>query len=351
MSARRWLASITAAGGTAAGVAAAQLGVGYGLGIVAWPSQAGGEGENAWVTSLAWATWIAATSVAVGAVCAARLDAAQAAAGHRTGTVRAKVTTSLRRGVLALSAAIGALVTVPLVTVPARVVDHPATSAPEAIAGGYALVGVILGLVVAPGVLAARAVTANMIASLGWFWLLAVATVIDGVTAGRDGVTTQLAVWQFTSSGPDVPNINVWQALFTLGSALLIGVLAALPAARRGDSALGVAVSGAIGPLLVAAVYLLVAPTLTEVSSGEISAYLVAPYAVLTGLAGSVAVAGLGPRLMGRPADREPTGAPQAEEPRADEPRADEPTEAAPEPTGSATERPDRQAPPAPVGT
>lgn len=325
MSARRWVTSITTAIGIGAGAAAAQVGIGYGLGIIAWPGQAGGEGENAWVTSLAWATWIAATSAAVGAVCANRLDAGRMSTPETQGTARGRVATSLRRGVLSLSATIGALVTIPLVALPARAVDHPSTSVPETIAGGYALVGVVLGLVIALGALAARAVAANMLASVGWFWLLAVATVVEGVTAGRGGATTQLAVWQFTPPGPEVSTINVWQALFTLGSALVIGVLAALPAARRGDTALGVALSGAVGPLLVAAVYLLVAPTLTEVPSREISAYLVAPYAVIAGLAGSVAVAGLGPRLARRPARQDPARMASPDQPRPDGPAGDSP--------------------------
>ena len=322
MSARRWVTSITTAIGIGAGAAAAQVGIGYGLGIIAWPEQAGGEGESAWVTSLAWATWIAATSAAVGTVCANRLDTGRASTLETQGTARNRVAAALRRGVLSLSATIGALVTIPLVALPARAVNHPSTSVPETIAGGYALVGVVLGLVIALGALAARAIAANMLASVGWFWLLAVATVVEGVTAGRGGATTQLAVWQFTPPGPEVSTINVWQALFTLGSALVIGVLAALPAARRGDTALGVALSGAVGPLLVAAVYLLVAPTLTEVSSREISAYLVAPYAVIAGLAGSVAVAGFGPRLA-RPARQDPVWMPTPDQARPDAPAAD----------------------------
>jgi hypothetical protein len=337
MSARRWVTSITAAIGIGAGAAAAQVGIGYGLGIIAWPEQAGGAGENAWGTSLAWATWIAATSAAVGAVCANRLDTGRLSTMEIQATVRGRVATSLRRGVLSLSAAIGALMTIPLVALPARAVDHPSTSVPETIAGGYALVGVVLGLVIALGALAARAIAANMLASVGWFWLLAVATVVEGVTAGRGGATTQLAVWQFTAPGPEVSTINVWQALFTLGSALVIGVLAALPAARRGDAALGVAVSGAVGPLLVAAVYLLVAPTLTEVSSREISAYLVAPYAAIAGLAGSVAVAGLGPRLARRPAGQDSARMPSPEQQRPADPAGASPDTSDESPQSAAT--------------
>jgi hypothetical protein len=53
----------------------------------------------------------------------------------------------------------------------------------------------------------------------------------------------------------------------------------------------GIALSGAIGPLMVAAAYLLTAPRLVGVrANAQISAYLTAPYAVIAGLAGSVLV-------------------------------------------------------------
>ncbi len=79
-----------------------------------------------------------------------------------------------------------------------------------------------------------------------------------------------------------------------MGSALLIGALAAWPASRRGDSRVGVAVSGAFGPLVVAAAYFLAAPKLVGVQADEqLSAYLIAPYAVVAGLAGSVLLVAL----------------------------------------------------------
>jgi hypothetical protein len=79
-----------------------------------------------------------------------------------------------------------------------------------------------------------------------------------------------------------------------MGAALNIGVLAAVPAGRRGDNRVGVAVSGAVGPLVVAAAYFLAAPRLVGVRADEqLSAYLIAPYAVIAGLAGSVLLSGL----------------------------------------------------------
>ncbi len=73
MARRGWGGSTAAALGVAAGAGAAQLGFGYGLGIINWAPTGAVRIESAWVASLAWATWIAATSVIAGAVCAQRL--------------------------------------------------------------------------------------------------------------------------------------------------------------------------------------------------------------------------------------------------------------------------------------
>ena len=70
MAARGWGGSIALAVSVAAGTAAAQLGVVYGLGIMAWNASTDPAGESAWLASLAWTTWIAATSTVLGAVVA-----------------------------------------------------------------------------------------------------------------------------------------------------------------------------------------------------------------------------------------------------------------------------------------
>jgi hypothetical protein len=89
--------------------------------------------------------------------------------------------------------------------------------------------------------------------------------------------------------------INLPGALLMLGAAFLLGVGASWAAGRRGDHRVGVAVSGAIGPVLVAAAYLLAIPGFGS-KDNQLSAYVTAPYAVIAGLAGSVLVSALGPR-------------------------------------------------------
>jgi len=295
MAVRGWGGSIATAIGIAAGASAAQLGLGYGLGIIAWLPSPNGANEATWVASLAWATWIAATSTIIGAICADRMSAS---------IVDSRDTLSgmLARGALAAAAAVGALATVALVAVPAREAARADTFTPQTIAAGYAAIGVIVGLLVALWAVASRAVAANVIATASWLWLLAVVAVIDGVATGRGLGSAQLGVWQITSDADRFwfRNIYLPGAALTLGSALVIGALAAWPAAKRLEGRVGTAVSGGVGPLLVAAAYFLAAPTLVGIRAEQLSAHLLAPYAVIAGLAGSVLVTAISQRRESR---------------------------------------------------
>jgi hypothetical protein len=297
MAVRGWGGSVATAIGVAAGAGAAQLGLGYGLGIIAWLPTAGGASEAAWVASLAWATWIAATSVVAGAITADRLSGTVTASSTPDASApdTTPVTTALWRLALAVAAAVGALVTVALVAVPARAAVRADTFSPQTIAAGYAVIGVIVGLLVAVAALASRAVATNVIATVGFLWVLAILAVIDGVASGRGLATAQLAVWQFTDTTPGYwfRNLYLPGLALSLGAAFVIGALAAWPAARREGGRVGVAISGAVGPLLVAAAYFLAAPRPNSVPGEQLSAYLLAPYTVIAGLAGSVLTAAL----------------------------------------------------------
>ncbi|MDG4816329.1 hypothetical protein O7628_12550 [Micromonospora sp. WMMD956] len=387
MARRGWGGSIATAIGVAAGAGAAQLGFGYGLGIINWSASGVGAGEAAWVASLAWATWISATSTITGAVCAQRLrrpvargedpaatgpadaptdaaptgdptatdaptdgptttdpptddapaddpaaddsaidagpaadpepaapgpdvvDAADRAAGPEpTDPPRPAGAVAL-----ALAAAVGALVTVLLVAVPARMAEVPGVAAPQATAAGYAGMGLFLGLLVAVWALRSPAAAANVIATVGWLWLLAVVAVVDGVLAGRGLTTAQLGIWQLSADRPGfwIRDWFYWPgAALALGSALLIGALAARHAARSAEQRLGAAASGGAGPVLVALAYLLVVPGLATLGREQVSAHLVAPYAVVLGLAGSVLTAALAQRSANRRSARRDRGGP-----------------------------------------
>ncbi|MEU1884263.1 hypothetical protein ABZ491_02105 [Micromonospora rifamycinica] len=290
MAGRGWGGSVLTALGVAAGVGAAQLGFGYGLGIINWAPVDTGASEPSWFASLAWATWIAAVSAVAGAVCAQRL--------HERGDADPAGGT-LHRVTLAAAGAVGALITVLLVAVPSRAASVPDTFSPQTVAAGYAGVGVLVGLVAAVWTLHSRAAATNVIATVGWLWLLAVVSVVDGVLAGRGLTSAQLGIWQIAQDSPRfwLRDHLYWPgALLALGSALLIGALAARRAARTAELRLGAVVSGAAGPLLVAVAYFLAVPRLATISPAQVSAHLVAPYAVIVGAAGSVLVASLAQR-------------------------------------------------------
>ncbi|WP_431884483.1 hypothetical protein [Micromonospora wenchangensis] len=298
MAGRGWGGSVLTALGVAAGVGAAQLGFGYGLGIINWTPADAGATEPSWFASLAWATWIAAVSTVAGAVCAQRL--------HERGGDAATGGT-LHRVTLAVAGAVGALITVLLVAVPSRAASVPETFSPQTVAAGYAGVGVLVGLVAAVWALHSRAAATNVVATVGWLWLLAVVSVVDGVLAGRGLTSAQLGIWQIAQDSPRFwwRDHLYWPgALLALGSALLIGASAARRAARTPELRLGAVVSGAAGPLLVAVAYFLAVPRLATISPAQVSAHLVAPYAVIVGAAGSVLVASLAQRSERRAAAR-----------------------------------------------
>jgi hypothetical protein len=315
MAVRGWGGSVATSTGVAAGVGAAQLGLGYGLGVVAWVPSAAETGDVTWVSGLAWAFWIAATSTVAGALVAHRLSSPSAPvhpsgpagpSGPGAAAARAERVGAaglLHRVLLAVAAAIGASLTAALVGVPARTATGAQTFSPQTIAAGYALLGLLVGLLIAIWALTSPAAATNLVATSCWLWLLAVIAVVDGVLAGRGLTSAQLGVWQF-ATGDD----RVWFSdhlywpglLLSLGSAVVIGMLAARRPARSPLHRVGAAASGGAGPLLVAAAYFAATPQLTGIRPEQMSAHLVAPYAVIAGLAGSILVAALAQRAEHR---------------------------------------------------
>lgn len=304
MAVRGWGRSVATATGVAAGVGAAQLGLGYGLGIVAWLPSVDSGGEAAWVASLAWATWIAATSVVLGAVAADRLAPTRDGAGPlaEAGSdwqPESLLTASLWRIALAAAAAIGGMLTVALIAVPARGATRADTFSPQTIAAGYAMVGAVVGLLMAIWAVASRAAAINATATVGWLWLLAVIAVVDSVISGTGLTSAQLGVWQITADSERYWFRNIYWpgAALSLGSAFIIGAVSAWPAARDARRRVGAAISGGVGPVLIAAAYFLAAPRLVGPRAEQLSAHLLAPYAVIAGLAGSVLVTAIAQRL------------------------------------------------------
>lgn len=290
---RGWPGAIATAAGAAAAASAAQLGLAYGMDIISWPAMVGARADEAWTAGLTWAAWVAASSTIVGAIVTDRL-------AHRPepgGTL-------LWRGVLAAAAALGAAATVVLIAVPARVAEVSGVVQPQTAAAGRALFGVVVGLALTFLALRSRAVTVNLIATGGWLWALAVVAVIDGVLADRGWARVPLGFWDLQLEGPWFRSLLLPDVGIAVGAALVIGLLAALPAVRRGDSSIGVATSGAAGPLLVAAAYLLAQPQLVDATAVDLSRQLTVPYLIGVGLAGSLLATLLHPRGTQEEADQ-----------------------------------------------
>jgi hypothetical protein len=304
--------AITIAFGTAAATGAAQLGIGYGLGVFSWLPTVNGVDEAAWLASLAWAVWISTTSVVIGAVAADRLGLSTVGLSP--------LARSLWRGTLAITAALGGLIVVVLTAVPARAAQRPDTFAPHMTVGTYAVAGVIFGLVVAVIAINIPAVASNVTITSAWMWLVAAVATLDSVAANREPQVVQLGVWQVTGGGPWFYSISMPGALLAAGSAIVIGALAAWPAANRGASLMAVALSGAAGPAVIAGAYLLAAPVLKGVKPEQLSAHLVAPYVVIAGLIGSVLVAVLAGagrrRFAGRSTNHKEPGTVSAAQPK-----------------------------------
>src|SRR5207244_3785908 len=121
------------------------------------------------------------------------------------------------RLVLALTAAVGGLLTVALVAVPARAAHRPGALAPQMFAGGYAVVGVVVGVLVAIAALSARAIAANTVLTMAYVWALATGSVIFGLAADQALSTAQLGVLHFGG-------VQFLRQTYSLpGAALMIG--------------------------------------------------------------------------------------------------------------------------------
>ncbi len=293
MAKQGWLGSVALAVGASAATAAAQFGLGYGFGVIEWAPAAGMTvtSDKVWLVSLAWTLWIAASSTVVGAIAADRRSLGElGAAPPRANGKQTVFATAVWRALLAVSSAIGALLSVALVLTPAQLAGRTDTNAPELIAAGYAIVGIIAGIVVAVAALAARAAAVNVVATVAWIWLLATASLIYDAVNGRSHGSTSIEVWPFGSEHYFRDTWSWSGALVMLSSAAVIGILAAIGGIRRNENKVGVATSGGAGPALVMAAYMLTIPTLAGVADPQRSASILAPVALIAGAAGSVLV-------------------------------------------------------------
>lgn len=288
MAARAWSRILlwALAGGFLAG--AGQLGVAYGLGILRWDRQYMAGNDNVWNAQLTWAGWIAASAVIFGGwagVWAARHHL------RRNLAIGGRILS-------ALAGAVGAAVVVPLAFLRARLPEPAVVAHPGRQAALAAALGLAVGVLVAVVVLSLGPVAGNVVATAAWVWLAAF------VSLGRGSDAPRLAVL-------DVGSLMVTMLLITAVVAAAIAAVARWAGANR----YAVGASGAGGPALVAAAYLIGGTGISEDHSDQLAPFMSALVAVAVGVGVSVAVA-----VVRKPARRPP------EEP------ADEPEELAGEP-------------------
>lgn len=299
MSLRAWVRPLWTALAVAAAAAAAQLGLAYGLSILLWAQDFSDPNDSAWAVNLTWVCWLSATAVVVGGISGGRVvDGRPFLSGEGARRVLkgpdAAGEVSVGRGLppllqaaIAVVAGVGALAAVPLVAIPARYAElaDQATGTGDAIQ--IALIGVGLGVMVAFGVLFGRPLAWNVIASIAWIWLLALASVLVALGSGAAPDATKVALW---GAGPPT-----WtSALATmLVAAVMIGAGIAFLAQRVGCSRVSVAMAGAPGPLLVAGAYLVAGPGFRPEAGDHFIPYLTAPYAAIAGLLGSLTILAL----------------------------------------------------------
>lgn len=270
MARNAWGTAVVTAFATAAVIGTAQLGVAYGLTMMDWRTDTAGL----WSTNMAWTTWLAAVSTVLGALAASIVAAAK---GSQTITVRLSS---------ALAAGLGAGVLAPLVALPARENAQAAVSGTPFLAVG---IGIAAGLALALIAMASRPVAWSMFASTALIWLLAILSIAVPV-GDKNMPVAQLGVW---GSWADVTGA-LGKRGFALApplliGSLIIGVIVAFVASRDGKGQSVAAASGVVGPLLVTVAYLVAGPG-TGTTVDSLSAFLVGPYAALTGLLGSLVV-------------------------------------------------------------
>jgi hypothetical protein len=266
--------------GAAAIVAAAQLGIGYGLHIVDWGQRFDVGNDNAWSGLLTWTAFITAVAVLGGA-----------AAGGPGIARRGRRVSLPARLTAAVAASLGALAAVPLAWLPARVARPETSVNPGMSVLMAAGAGAVVGLLVALAALSAATVAGGLAAAVTWVWAGALASAAVASAHGDPLDHPRLGLIEVPRL---VPSTAWW-----FGPEMLVGVGVALSAAvaalarRRGMGAIGVICSGLAGPALIAAAYIIAGP---GVGSYQRQPYLAAMLGAGAGFVASLLVAVLRPR-------------------------------------------------------
>jgi hypothetical protein len=254
---------------------AAQLGVGGGLGLLDWRT------PTSYGATLPWVAFIFPAAT-LGGVAAAKRRVAGAQTLLAGGLPQSSaLRTSMARIGVTLAAGFGSLAMLPLVWMPVRA-GVPGVDNAAGTVVGCAAAGVAVGMIFGIAALAAGPVAAGVAGSALWLWAAALATAVlaavrGGPSGARLGVVEAPGAASQWWSGP--------YAMVGLYATLAFTV--AIIAARFGAPRRQIALSGLVGPALLASAYAIG-------GSGGSDAGTVAAGSAVTGAIGSGTSAGSG---------------------------------------------------------
>ncbi|MBO4204720.1 hypothetical protein [Micromonospora echinofusca] len=381
MAHRSWGRPLPVAFAVALLTGSAQLGVGYGLGLLRLPPRLTGLTTDQWATQLTWAAWVALVATVTGALVGGRRatgagpdrvdDPTGADPDRPAPTGRTDRGRRVARQLLGCAmAAVGALVVLPFAAFPARAVSVGALG-PVAAVGLAVGVAVAFGMLVAVAALHFRPVRRNVLLLTAVLWVLAVAAVVPAL-----GPTDPLPQVRLGAPGPGLawlPDPLVVPIL-----ALLAGILVGLLARREGDRSLWAGGAGAVGPAMYAVSQLVAGvgaghqptpywPVLVAVGSGALGSALavlwrwplvtrptrsaaIEPTDILAPLPRSASGPEVpGPGYDGEVTDVETVGEPALEQPVVPAPALEQPVVPAPAPVPAAAPAPAPEPAPAPT--
>jgi hypothetical protein len=224
-------------------LAAAQLGVGGGIGLLDWRTPA------AYTTTLPWVAFIF-TAATLGGVAAAKRRVAGA---HAMLVGAVPQASALRKSVarigVTVAAGLGSLAMLPLVWMPVRA-GVPGVDNAAGTVVGCAAAGVAVGMIFGVAALAAGPVAAGVAGSALWLWAAAIATAVLAAVRGGPG-GAPLGVVEAPGSAS-----QWWSGPYAMvGLYATLAFTVAIFAARFGAPRRQVALSGLVGPALLASAY------------------------------------------------------------------------------------------------
>ena len=271
MAYRTWGRVLLAALGVGLLAGAGQLGFAYGLGVVRFARDFEGAAGQ-WTAHLAWVAWFAMLAAAAGALSGDWL-------ARRVG-IRPSLGS---RVACAVGGGVGALAVAPLAMLPARNAEIAGVDA-VVIAGLSAALGALAGVFAGIALLSQRVFGLNLAAVTVGVWLIALLSVAPSLGPDDPLPEVRLGVLDATWLGDGLAQRLA--VILMPGLALAAGALIGALARWRGLPLVPVAVSGVVGPALLAAAYLIAGP-----GSGDSDRYQTAPY---WGALIAVAAGGLG---------------------------------------------------------